>query len=287
MSDSWRLLGFDSDHPAFHLASLEALWRSLDDGAAPDTIVLRRLSPCVLIGTSQTAAVEVDLDECRRRGIPVLRRPSEGGAIYCDRECLVFSCLCRRSEGSFGGQDHLLPFWGTILAKALQRLGVGSDACFVRPNDVSIDGKKVAGLTVTDWYGIRSFSGSLLMDCDLETVSAVLTPSGEKLNRHGVESPAQRIMGLRQVLGPELDQRMVAEALLATLAKASGRSAAPGCLSHRELETANELIREKYGNPRWNEGTEKIRQDSLRRHSEEGPTDVMAREGLHRAGGKS
>ncbi|MFZ2955420.1 MAG: biotin/lipoate A/B protein ligase family protein [Candidatus Ozemobacteraceae bacterium] len=253
MVEAWRLIYEDSDDPAFHLASLEALWRSLDEGPAPDTIVLRRLSPCVLIGSSQDADEEVDLHECRKRGIPVLRRPSEGGAIYCDRDCLVFSCLCRRCGTSFGNQSELLLFWGRVVVKALQRLGVTSDACFIRPNDVTINGKKVAGLTITDWYGIRAFSGALLIDCDIVSMSAVLTPGLEKLKRHGADDLAGRLASLRQTLHSPLSHKIVAEALLASISSECSKPVIRGNLTNQELELTNELQKEKYGNPRWNQ----------------------------------
>ncbi len=252
MADPWRLIVEDSDDPVFHLASLEAVWRSLDEGPAPETMILRRLSPCVLLGASQEAAREVALGECSTRGIPVLRRPSEGGAIYCDRNCLLFSIVCRR-RGSLGASpEEVLTGWANVLIEAFERLGMPSGACFARPNDIAIAEKKVAGLTMTDWYGIRSVSGSVLIDADLETMAAVLTPNPEKLGRHGAARIADRVTTLRHCVSPELTPAAVSEALIAVVAAKCGITFRPEPLPARDLETAQTLRKQKYGHPSWN-----------------------------------
>lgn len=252
MNEPWRLIVEDSDDPVFHLASLEALWRSLDEGPGPDTFVLRRLSPCVLIGASQDAAREVNLAECRRRGLPVLRRPSEGGAIYCDPDCLVFSIVCRRCGKSGEPPDTTLQHWGEVIARSFQRLGAATEACYVRPNDILIGGRKVAGLTMTDWYGIRSFSGAVLIDIDLETMEAVLTPTSEKRERHGTTRIGERVTSLRRCLNPGLRMVDVMEALVAAVGASVPTAFTREPLTARDLETAAELQKRKFGNPAWN-----------------------------------
>ncbi|NLI74863.1 MAG: lipoate--protein ligase family protein [Candidatus Riflebacteria bacterium] len=252
MAETWRLIVEDSDDPVFHLASLEAVWRSLDEGPAPETLVLRRLSPCVLLGTSQEAAREVNLRECRKREIPVLRRPSEGGAIYCDRDCLLFSIVCRRCGQSGDSPVGVLEAWGGVIVKALQRLGMAREASFAGPNDITLGGKKVAGLTMTDWYGIRSVSGAVLIDADLETMGAVLTPGAEKLGRHGADRIGDRVTTLRQWVKPPLTTSAVADALIATVGAERSISFRHEPLVARDLEAAEMLRKHKYGNPAWN-----------------------------------
>ncbi len=252
MTDKWRLIVEDTEDPVFHLASLEAVWRAFDEGPAPATVVMRRLSPCVLIGSSQEAAREVDLAECRRRDLPVVRRPSEGGAIYCDRDCLLFSVVCRRDARSAAGPAEALALWGGLIVKALGRMGVAGEACFARPNDILVGGRKVAGLTLTDWYGIRAFSGALLVDADLETMAAVLRPGPDKLGRHGAASLAERVTTLRRCGKATLTPEEGIAALAATIAQERGVRLEREPLSAWEMEEAVPLRKHKYGHPGWN-----------------------------------
>jgi lipoate-protein ligase A len=110
----------------------------------------------------------------------------------------------------------------------------------------------VAGLTLTDWYGIRAFSGALLIDADLETMGAVLTPSAGKLKRHSVGSLAERVTTLRQCGKPTLASEEVMAELVATLAREHKVCLAREPLSTRELEDTRLLQKTKYGHPGWN-----------------------------------
>ncbi len=248
MDKRWRLIVDDCEDAVFHLSSLEAIWRAIDEGSSPNTFLLRRLQPCVLIGASQDAAREVNLDECRRRGIPVVRRPSEGGAVYCDRDCLVFSAIFLMEERAGDPPDSALAVWGRIIASAFQMMGVSAEACFSGPNDILVGGRKVAGLTLTDWYGVRSFSGAILFDADVAAMEAVLMPSPEKRERHGAKRIAERITTLRKCLERHLEVREVTESLVSAIARERGINFERGKLSAGEREEALVLHRGKYGN---------------------------------------
>jgi len=164
---------------------------------------------------------------------------------------LVFSWICRHC-GNHSSSDEILQRCGQVLVKTFQHLGAAPSACFAKPNDISIAGKKVAGLTLTDWYGVRSFSGAILIDVDVETMAALLTPSGEKLGKHGIQSLRERVSSLRHCLKSEVTPQAVMTSLINAFAAESQRSFFPDYLSNRELDIAESLKKQKYGNAAWN-----------------------------------
>ena len=116
------------DTPAENIALDEAL---LDEAEAtgPDAEYLRiweSPTPLVVLGRSSRAAEEVDLDACRARGIPVLRRSSGGAAIVAGPGCLMYAVVLsydRRPEarGIHQSHDYVLSRIITALAVASPR----------------------------------------------------------------------------------------------------------------------------------------------------------------------
>ncbi|MEN6458576.1 MAG: lipoate--protein ligase family protein [Thermoguttaceae bacterium] len=50
-------------------------------------------TPMVVVGRSSRVGVEVQVDACRRLGIPVLRRPSGGAAILTGPGCMMYAVV--------------------------------------------------------------------------------------------------------------------------------------------------------------------------------------------------
>ena len=85
--------------PEENLACDEALLDWCEDGY--DHEVLRfweHTDPFVVLGYSNRAQTEADLDAARRAGIPVLRRCTGGGAVVQGSGCLNFSLILRIAE---------------------------------------------------------------------------------------------------------------------------------------------------------------------------------------------
>lgn len=239
MAADIRLILFDTDDPVWHLSSLEAVWRLSDQGRAPETILVRSLAPCVLIGESQEAREAADLNYCRRHKIPVLRRPSQGGAVFLDQDCLVYSLVL--SAAKFGGStpNELFDRWRSSVIEVLRDYGV--DARPRYPNDIEAEGRKIAGLTLTQWYSVYSFSGTLLIKLNQSAMDQALG----KAVSHGLTS-------LEQVRRQKIDKYELAGHLAEGLAKGLNRHLRRDGLTREELELVQDLAANKYGNRKWN-----------------------------------
>jgi len=84
--------------PAENVALDEALldWAEENAAGATDAEVLRiweSLEPMVVAGRSSRLEQEIDVAECTRRGIPILRRSSGGAAIVAGPGCLMYAVI--------------------------------------------------------------------------------------------------------------------------------------------------------------------------------------------------
>ena len=69
-----------SHDPFYNQAFEEYIYQTFPDD---DIFFLWQNSPAVVVGSYQNICREVHVEALRRRGIPVVRRISGGGTIYC------------------------------------------------------------------------------------------------------------------------------------------------------------------------------------------------------------
>ncbi|MCM1320376.1 MAG: lipoyltransferase [Muribaculaceae bacterium] len=145
-----------------------------------------QVDPTVICGRNQEINKEVDLDYCSNNGIDVVRRRSGGGAVFADRENFMFSYITP-------GDQITTEFahYTAIIAQALQNLGI--DAQATGRNDITINGKKVAGNAFYHIPGRCIAHGTMLYNFDSRHIAGALTPSRAKLESKGVKSVPSRV----------------------------------------------------------------------------------------------
>ena len=160
--------------------------------------MLWRNSDCVVLGRNQDAAAETDLRFAAEHGISVLRRASGGGAVYHDPGTVNFTFLSDLPEdGSFSLRELTSP-----AVSALHEMGI--PVSFSGRNDLLLpDGRKICGTAARIHEGRVLCHGCICFDTDLSRMERVLTPSAEKLGRHGVRSVRSRVACLRELM-PEM-----------------------------------------------------------------------------------
>src|SRR3990170_1419224 len=94
MPRRWRLVDSGLVPPAESAALDEAILEAHVQGAVPGTLhFYRRSLPTVSIGYFQKVADSVDLPECQRRGVSIVRRKSGGSSIYTDSGQLIYGLI--------------------------------------------------------------------------------------------------------------------------------------------------------------------------------------------------
>ncbi len=207
-----KLLILDSTDPYRNLAVEEYVFRNTVD----DVFMLWQNEPTVVIGKSQNAHAEIDLDLARARGVHVARRITGGGAVYHDLGNVNYSILSP-SKGKDG--IDFAYFTAPIMA-ALESLGV--HAALSGRNDLTVDGKKVSG-SAQHAEGDRVLHhGTLLFDSDLEALSAVLRVDEEKLRARAIRSVRSRVTNLRPYLNTDCDAKEFIERIANFVTQAYG-----------------------------------------------------------------
>ena len=177
----------------------DALRRSLG-GLGRDLLRFHRSQPTASLGRFQTAEHEIRLDYCARRGIEVIRRPTGGGALYLNPDCLQFSLVLGRcAPGADRGLGVLLNLAGQAMGEGLRHLGIGGR--FKSPNDLEVDGRKIASVFAVREGNALLVQGTLLLDADIRAMLETLRVPTEKLSPDGLSAARDRLATVKECLG--------------------------------------------------------------------------------------
>src|SRR5689334_8980406 len=99
-----KLLDLTLESPAENVALDEALVEAAEAREMADEVLRLWESPqaLVVVGRSSKVAEEVDVEACRRSGVPIVRRASGGAAVVAGSGCLMYAVVLR-----YSGREHL------------------------------------------------------------------------------------------------------------------------------------------------------------------------------------
>lgn len=154
-----------------------------------DTIFFWIVSPTVIFGRHQVMLNEVNTAFCEAHEIAMYRRKSGGGCVYADRGNLMISYVTNNTHSEAVFQHYL-----DLLTHALSQAGY--PAVTSEHNDVLVNGRKVSGNACYALPTGTIVHGTLLWNVDFGVLQQAITPTREKLQKHGVESVRQRVVNL-------------------------------------------------------------------------------------------
>ena len=170
---------------SFYLAAEEYV--ALTKRPDIDCWMMWQVGPSVICGRNQHIPSEVDLGYCKANGIGVFRRKSGGGCVYADRGNVMLTFIVPSDQVSFTYHRFV-----ELLLLLLRQAGV--EATHTGRNDILVGDRKVAGtafhLTPSGYSIVHS---TMLFDADMHHMQRAITPSVDKLGRHGVASVSQRV----------------------------------------------------------------------------------------------
>jgi lipoate-protein ligase A len=160
-----------------NLALDEALLERAEQSVQPSEVL--RLwepsSPMVVVGSSSRVADEVKLDECRRRGVPVLRRPSGGATIVAGPGCLMYAVvLSYELRPELRSIDRAHRYVLKIIAEALQKEIVDANIHRAGTSDLALGEKKFSGNSLRCKRTHLLYHGTLLYKFPLDEVEQLL-----------------------------------------------------------------------------------------------------------------
>ena len=240
----WRLLLHSANDAFTNMAIDEALLIS-----GKPTIRFYKWKPSAIsIGYFQGIEEEVNLNECKRLNVDVVRRITGGGAVFHDENGEITYSLVAPEEML---PKNILESCNKIcssLAKGLHHLGL--NAKFSPLNDVVVNGKKISGSAQTRRYGNVLQHGTVLINVDVGKMFSLLKVSKKKIEDKNIENASKRVTWLRKEIG-EVSEEKITESLKKGFEEGFGIELVEGEMEKGEIERVKTL-REKYASREWN-----------------------------------
>jgi lipoate-protein ligase A len=246
MEKSFRVLDTGVLEGRLNIAIGQAIVEALQRGEVSDTLRFLRFPPTALIGRHQALAQEVDLEYCRKHDIGVARRITGGGAIFMEPGLLGWELAFNRESLGVRSLLELTREICEAAADGLSRLGV--DARFRPRNDIEVDGRKISGTGGFFDGDTLFYQGTVLVDMNPEVMMSALRVPQAKLAKHKLDSAAQRVVTLRELLGDQTPGlELIQQAMAGAFSERFGLQMKPAQLSVQERANAEVLLREEIG----------------------------------------
>jgi lipoate-protein ligase A len=240
-----------------NMAIDEAILTARTLNRVPNTLRLYTWKPsAVSIGKNQNPQVEVQLDNCRRLRVDVVRRVTGGGTVYHDeRNEVTFSLVAK--TGDLGVKEIAAVYARAYegIRDALRLLGVSGDFnagdaknC---PN-LTVKGKKISGSSQANKRDTVLQHGTLLLDVDLDKMFTFLRVPWAKTATEVVALAEKRITSIRHELGHSVRAETAANALASGFKNALSLQMEAGRLSEFEVGLTMRLYQSKYSTYDWN-----------------------------------
>lgn len=254
--NGWRLCRLETHNAYRNMALDEAILHARIDGKVLNTVRLYSWMPsAVSIGRFQSLEKEVNIENCKREGVDMVRRITGGGAVYHDFQGEVtYSVIAEKK--SLGSNDvaHIYRKIGCGIIEAAKILRVNADfnvgnlrQC---PN-ITVDGKKISGNAQFYRGDVVLQHGTLLLDVDIEKMFDFLRAPHCSVSEI-VGKAEQKITSFRKKLREVVSKKRAEEALIEGFKRTLKIEFAEVKLTPFELKLADELAREKYCSKRWN-----------------------------------
>jgi len=229
-----------------NIAFDQALIEARREGKIPDTVRFLRFRPCALIGIHQFLSHELKLDYCKSHGIETVRRITGGGGLYFDEGQIGWELVFDRAALDVTDLAEVTRRICEAAALGLQKLGV--PARYRPRNDIEVDGRKISGTGGFFDGNLIFYQGTLLIDFDPAKMLACLNVPTEKLAKRGIDSAAQRIVTMRELLGSRVPPlETIFDGLVAGFAEGLGIAPQWGEITAYEEELAERTFREEIG----------------------------------------
>ena len=270
---AWRFIDTAIANGYENMATDEAIYLSCQQGNAPPTLRFYGWQPpAVSLGYFQKLESAVDMEECRRRGIDVVRRMTGGRAVLHHHE-LTYAVIAPENVHPFSPRvlDTYMTI-GSCLLNALNGFGLNAQwvalrdkhrgdtavprhetaSCFSAPSwyEITVGGKKICGSAQKRGNGVLLQHGSILIDHDPDVLAALL------ISRKGKEAFAREIdastTSLNRHVNATVDVHDLGENGSQQLPGYPGCHLQPWLADAGELKLKDLLLREKYQTADWN-----------------------------------
>ncbi|MGB9756187.1 MAG: lipoate--protein ligase family protein [Candidatus Bathyarchaeales archaeon] len=255
--NSWRLIKLETHDAYTNMAIDEAILTARIRNLAPNTIRFYRWKPsAVSIGKFQNIRNEVNIENCEKYGVDIVRRITGGGTVYHDAEGeITYSVIADKKDLKAKDITEVYQKIYAGITEALKILGINAD--FNQGNaktcpNLTVNGKKISGSAQSHKSGIVLQHGTLLLDVDLEKMFTFLRVPWAKTCMEILTIAKNKITSIKEELEKNVSTEEVTKALTEGFQKALNTQLIPRTLTQYEVEYAQKLYKEKYATKEWN-----------------------------------
>lgn len=235
----------------------EAVLTAKIENRVPNTLRLYCWKPsAVSIGKFQVIENGVQVDNCKKLGVDVVRRITGGGTVYHDAENeITYSVVA--DKASLETQD-IAAVYAKIYAGPVETLRIlGITADFNEGNaktcpNLTVRGRKISGSAQCHKSGVVLQHGTLLLDVNLKRMFTLLRVPWAKTCMEVVNVAKDKITSINDELGRAASMEKVSQAWIEGFQKGLNMKLAAGELTSYERELAQRLCTKKYGTDNWN-----------------------------------
>ncbi len=199
--------------------------------------------PFISIGYFQDAGLEVDLDYCRREGLPVFRREVGGGTVYLDRNQIFYHVIWNRDNPRFPKKiSEVYQYLSVPPIETYGEFGIKTE--FREVNDIiTREGRKIAGLGGSDIGESMVFVGSVILDFDYDKMTKAIKVPDEKFRDKVFKTMKENVTTMKRELGILPPRREIVRVLKEKFEKVLGRL--------EPVELDEEIVRKMTELARW------------------------------------
>ena len=259
LSDRWRLLKLETADAYTNMAVDEAILIARTQNKVSNTLRFYMWNPStVSVGRFQKIENEINIEECKKQHVDIVRRISGGGAVYHDKNGeITYSITAKTVDLGCKNLDLLGAYQKicTGLNEAVKILGANADYNPPDPKrcpNLSVAGKKISGNAQTTKKGVLMQHGTFLLVIDYPTMFKLLKVSWST-NLDTVIGVAKRKLGcVKHEINPDFSIQQAYKALVAGFEKALNVEFVQEPLTEYEKKLAEKLKKEKFVTEDWN-----------------------------------
>ena len=224
-------------------------------------------TPFISIGYFQDAKKEVDIEYCRRMGLPIIRREVGGGTVYLDRNQIFYHMVWNKQNPNFPKRiKDIYEYLSVPPIETYEEFGINTN--FREVNDiVTSKGRKIAGLGGADIADSMAFVGSVILDFDYDKMANSIKVPDEKFRDKIYRSIEENVTSMKKELGKVPPRQEIKKVLIKRYEKIFGKL--------KPLKLDEEIIRKMTELAKWFKSSE-----FLNRKTPKIPKGVKIKEGI-------
>lgn len=199
-------------------------------------------TPFISIGYFQDAKKEVDIDYCKKTGLPIFRREVGGGTVYLDRNQIFYHVIWNKDNPNFPNRiKDIYEYLSTPPIETYEEFGI--DTKFREVNDiVTSKGRKIAGLGGADIENSMAFVGSIIRDFDYNTMAHAIKVPDEKFRDKIYKTMEENVTNMKKEIGKAPPHEEIKKVLIKNYEKLFGKLK-PLKLSEEIIQKMTELAK--------------------------------------------